>query len=813
MRAFAAMIIQKWQTLARIALTVAVLACGTCCREAVAVSTTSIPDFTKGDKIPEGAVHDWNLGPTGARGWMYSDQLVTTDARQILVTAVEKGSPADGVLQVGDVILGVNGKHFTYDPRTELGKAITFAESEAARGVLRLLRWRDGTTAEVSLKLQVLGTYSPTAPYNCVKSRRILDRGCEVLARRIMDPSYRPDAIVRSLNALALLASGKPQYLPLVRREAQWAANFSINSFQTWYYGYVMIFLAEYKLATGDGGVMPGLRRIALESARGQSIVGSWGHGFAGPDGRLQGYGMMNSPGIPLTIGLILARRAGVRDSSVDIAIQRSARLIRFYVGKGAVPYGDHHPWIETHEDNGKCGMAAVMFNLLGDKEAAEFFSWMSLASHGAERDCGHTGNFFNILWAMPAVALCGPHATGAWMEEFGAWYFDLARRWDGTFCHQGPPEMTNDKYAGWDCTGVYLLAYAMPLKRLFLTGKQPSVVQELKSDQARSIIADGRGWTNKDRNSFYDALSEEELLQRLTSWSPVVRERAALALARRLKSPPDMLVQMLESPRLEARYGACQALVHFKQAAAPAVPQLIKLLGHKDLWLRVKAAEALVAIGPPAKPALPILLERLSQGPSKEDPRGMEQRYLAYALFDSPRKLLGNSLDGLDRDAFYKAVRAGLRNEDGRARTVISSIYESLSEEDIRPLLPDIYRSIMDPAPSGIMFADGSRLAGLRVLAKYHVAEGMEACVKYAETQNAWGSETRTAELMKILVTYGADARPLIPRLEKLAERFEKGEPDFPFALSQQKAKAVREAIELIKNSRDLPPLVHLYR
>ena len=42
----------------------------------------SHPDFTKGDPIPEGADHDWNLGATGARGWMYSDKLVTTDARR-----------------------------------------------------------------------------------------------------------------------------------------------------------------------------------------------------------------------------------------------------------------------------------------------------------------------------------------------------------------------------------------------------------------------------------------------------------------------------------------------------------------------------------------------------------------------------------------------------------------------------------------------------------------------------------------------------------------------------------------------------------
>jgi hypothetical protein len=40
------------------------------------------PDFSKGDAIPAGAKHDWNLGPTGLRGWMVCDKMVTTDARQ-----------------------------------------------------------------------------------------------------------------------------------------------------------------------------------------------------------------------------------------------------------------------------------------------------------------------------------------------------------------------------------------------------------------------------------------------------------------------------------------------------------------------------------------------------------------------------------------------------------------------------------------------------------------------------------------------------------------------------------------------------------
>ena len=62
------------------------------------------PDFTKGESIPEGFKHDWNLGATGARGWMFPDKLVTTDARQIKITKVAQGSPADGTLAVGDVI-------------------------------------------------------------------------------------------------------------------------------------------------------------------------------------------------------------------------------------------------------------------------------------------------------------------------------------------------------------------------------------------------------------------------------------------------------------------------------------------------------------------------------------------------------------------------------------------------------------------------------------------------------------------------------------------------------------------------------------
>jgi hypothetical protein len=771
-----------------------------------------IPDFTRGDKIPEGAKHDWNLGATGLRGWIFCDQLVTSDARQIAVTQVEKGSPAEGVLAIGDVILGVGGKPFSHDPRTELGKALTLAESEAGQGQLTLTRWRAGSSEEVALKLPVLGTYSATAPFDCLKSKRILEEGCRALARRMDDPSYARslDAIPRSLNALALLASGDTHHLPLIRREVAWASQYESNDMATWYFGYVMLLLSEYQLATGDASFMPGLKRLALEAARGQSAVGSWGHKFARPDGRLYGYGMMNSPGVPLTISLVLARKAGVQDPAVDLAIERSARLMRFYIHKGAIPYGDHHPWIETHEDNGKCGMAAVLFNLIDESKGAEFFSRMSVASHGSERDCGHTGNFFNLLWAMPGIAQSGPNATGAWMAEFGGWYFDLARRWDHGYRHQGPPEPEHDSYEGWDATGSYLLAYAMPLKKLYLTGKVEGSVPRLDTTAAQSLVLDGRGWNNKDRNGFYDGLSIAQLMERLQSWSPIVRERAAMALGRRKDVPIAPLVEMQGSPNLDARYGASQALTFLRGRSTPAIEALGKSLLHEDLWLRIKAADALASIGKPASNTVPQLLEIMARVDTAKDPRGMQQRYLAFALFNR-EGMLGRSLENVDRQALYKAVKAGLKNEDGRARSSMGSVYRHLSLDEIRPLLPAIHEAIMQPAPSGEMFADEIRLEGLRVLAKHHIEEGVAACVKYTREQNPWASELRTPEIMEVLLSYGTHAKVAIADLTRIANYFENEEPDFPKKLMRQKAKTVRETIAAIQASTHSPSLIRL--
>ena len=125
--------------------------------------------------------------------------------------------------------------------------------------------------------------------------------------------------------------------------------------------------------------------------------------------------------------------------------------------------------------------------------------------------------------------------------------------------------------------------------------------------------------------------------------------------------------------------------------------------------------------------------------------------------------------------------------------------------------MLPAIYQAVIEPAPSGEMFADSIRVEGLRLLAKHRIEEGIRACVDYTRDQNPWDSQERTPELMKVLLSYGTHAKAVIPELTKIADYFEKEEKDFPEELMILKAKCVRETIRAIQASRDTPELVRL--
>jgi hypothetical protein len=267
----------------------------------------------------------------------------------------------------------------------------------------------------------------------------------------------------------------------------------------------------------------------------------------------------------------------------------------------------------------------------------------------------------------------------------------------------------------------------------------------------------------------------------------------------------------MLDAPSLEARLGACEALAQIGGRAETAVPRLRETLKAEDLWLRVQAAEALNGIGRPAMAAVPELLRRIARGPTDDDPRGMEQRFLIQTLFHPRSGMLRGSLEGVDQELLLEAVRAGLRNEDGRTRGALGSVYSSLSFEELRPLLPAIHRAIVEPSPSGIMFDGQIQSAGLDLFGKHHVSEGIELLADYLRLMKKHGSQTQVPRHLEMLKRYGAHAQRAIPRLEQVIDYFENDEQDFPHNLSLQKAEAVRQAIVEIRAMTDKPELIEL--
>ena len=228
-----------------------------------------LPDLTKGDPIGERKkFYTWPLGPTGIIGYMPGGLR----GDQIEVTSVMAGSPAEGKLQWGDVILGVNGTRFSAGQNMGmlLGKQIIESERPANKGALKLIVWRDANfsarngkkdiagvdidelinkanadnsvydwkpeeeqakevrsdnfdefpldskTLEITLNLEVLPEYSDKSPYDCPKAERIRENAWKFLEDRFKAGRIRGGRS-GAVAALALVASGKPEHRQLVR--------------------------------------------------------------------------------------------------------------------------------------------------------------------------------------------------------------------------------------------------------------------------------------------------------------------------------------------------------------------------------------------------------------------------------------------------------------------------------------------------------------------------------------------------------------------------------------------------------------------
>ena len=445
-------------------------------------------------------------------------------------------------MQVNDVILGVGGTLFTDDARRSIALAIQEAEKESNKGVLKLKVWRAGKTQDVQLKLNVMGTYSATAPYNCPKSQKIFNDACKALEKEPLQENW-----CGAINGLALLATGNPDYLPklqeFARKMGPPTMKLGKGGLGAWESGYRNLFLCEYYLRTGDKEVMHAIREITISTARGQGMYGTFGHGFADltPDGKLHGsippYGPVNQAGLAANLAIVMGKKCGVTDPEIDPAIERASRFFAYFVDKGTIPYGEHEPYA-FHDNNGKSAMSAVFYALQGNRpKETQFFAKMATAGY-KNRECGHTGQGFSYLWGALGANVGGPAAAAAFFKEAST-HLDLVRRCDGSFTYDGGeqygPGSTDDdtyygksSYSGLSPTATYVLTYSLALKKLCITGKDANPANALTKQEVAAAVASGR--FDLDRLQ----MTPKQLVAAFGDWSPVVRGWAAEELAKR---------------------------------------------------------------------------------------------------------------------------------------------------------------------------------------------------------------------------------------------------------------------------------------
>ncbi|MCU0780626.1 MAG: DUF6288 domain-containing protein, partial [Akkermansiaceae bacterium] len=729
------------------------------------------PDLTAGG-IP-GDTISFNMGPTGARGWVYHVRENSSESRQIQIKSVATGSPAAGVLAADDVILGASGTganpvNFTSDARKALANAINDAEARNP-ATLKLLRWRAGTTTTVTLTLQTMGAYSATAPYNCPKSALILQQGLDYIMTRPTPDTFKETAGRYSFGTLTLLAANTPSdpanaarmtraqaearaLVPTAAVRAQMMADTrDATSMITWERGHTLMVLAEYFLLTGDTQVLPGIEAYAVNIAKNCSLFGTMGHIFAEKnlDGSANGpmggvYGPVNSAGMPCFLGLLLARECGLTNPEITPGIERMSRFYGYYFGRGSIPYGEHEAEWSTHDNNGKSGLAALCFTLQNNRVAeGKFFAKMAAAS-GSVRGGGHTGAFFNYVWA-PLGAACG--GEDAVISHFSRirWMLDLNRRWDGKFdydCLSGEGPNSGAQYNDFRMSTAALLTYALPLRQLRITGRNQDPARWLNpTDIAEAAAVDGYVADSSRTTS--------QLIADLGNWSPMVQRRAADQLATRSIDTAmlNQITALANDPNGKSRVGACLTLGKISNSgtANARAATLAALLTDPQNHVRFMAAEAmrylpqtakmtqlhavLSAAASTAKPLFPF---------DGEDPLHFAHGRIAMLLFYSgsaygPKGMIwGTGINGVDRNLLYPAIRAVAANPIGMCRSTLQQTYQNLTAADVNALGGAIVDSVRFRTPSDKMFSAGVRTGGLVALEKYNIAEGVPLSLIY---------------------------------------------------------------------------------
>ncbi|MDB4422487.1 PDZ domain-containing protein [Akkermansiaceae bacterium] len=688
-----------------------------------------------------------HLGPTGLFG--------VTSPTEIKITKVTPGSPADGKIKVGDILVGANGASFQNATRKQLAAAIDYAESKEGDGQLVLvLKSQD----PVILQLPVLGSYSRTAPFNCPKTDAIISRTADTLVK---SGKYGRGGM--NIGLLGLLATGEDKYIKVVHdilHSAAWAKpDFEVTETKAWYLAYTNLLLCEYHLLTNDDYVLPAIKNHSLRAAKGRDAGGLWGHPIA-TNGRLPGYAQMNCTSAPMFLSLALAEKCGIDHPEIKACLAQNRKFYQGFVGKGAIPYGVHDPLLKSFDDNGKGAPVGLAFATLGDKEGARFFSLLSLAAHGGlER--GHTGHYFNQLWTGLAANLCGPRATAAFFQKT-SWLHTMNRTWDGSFTYDCSAYKNGIySYRGLSDAGSHLLNYCRGRAKLHITGKNAdkSLWLTQAGIEEALTLADYR---IKEKNN-------EELFRLFGHPMPQIRVQAIWALRSKEHKFTEEIREMIKFGSRFQRISACGYFGYGcpQELSAPSLESFAEILRDpkEDLELRATAGSAICHAGPAGRKYFPDLLRVILEEES-HDTLGYLDGQIGRGLNFLTQDPYADKLVA-DSELFYSAIEKLLSHKRHPTRTSGAQLIKNMPIEEFHQIADQALAILRDEDRTFHSYHGlGPQTNVIEILANLKIEGGIEAGFRILESKEGKaGFKIRL--LLKILPIYGANAKTVLPKIK----------------------------------------------
>jgi hypothetical protein len=726
-----------------------------------------------------------SMAATGLHVLFYPKWPHTPDSIEVRI--IEKGSPADGGgLKVGDMVVGIGDKKFDKHPSTAMSEAVDMGE--AAGGNLTLLL-KDGRKA--TLSFQNLGPYSATAPYNCSKSDKLIEQAASQIMKK-----KGPGSSPTRTDLLGLMATGEKEHLEFVAKLIKSNGILDVDQkvidehfdkgtnigMTGWTFGYNLIALGEYFLLTEDKEVLPAMKTYALGLARGQDAVGLWGHRFVrGEFNRTPGYGIMNQPSLSSFMGLIFAKKCGLKDPLLDKAIQKTYAYVADHIGKGGFPYGVHGPAEDQFNNNGTSGSAAICMSLLGNQKGASYFSKIAAPTH-RQLTYGHASPFFNPLWTPLGASLSGPEVTQRFFKK-SLWHFNSKRIWQGGFV------LTDSRLRGGSIPGQSLLTYCLPRKALLITGREADESIWVEAKEAEKLI-------NMDKVDYKDK-SLDEVIELFNSPFSQVRLKvikylhgclAGIYQYSRQKGPDKItprLHDLIEKGNDQQRICAIACLGPGTRKTIPATVELVgKILRDQNepIRVRIEAAKTLVmklgqekATYSYYKDVLQlVLVERTQPDPfghiDKEISRVISGLLVNINLIkgkNKKKKTPEKLPEFFDQDLKFEVALKLLGHKRQKVREVGVKLLKGVSLKDFHLVGEALMRVLYGKDPDYHTYSSVLDADGIGILASLNIKEGLEL-LEHAIFKGGgkWGFKYRA--LIQALPKYGANAEPYIAVFEK---------------------------------------------